>query len=1225
MAALFTGNSPPRLKVDRDLIPVRSIPSVKTEILTIMNDGGGILKGTAISDVSWIRIPNPRIETPFIVPFRIEIVPGRASPNIPLKGAVTIITNGGTVKIRVECNTLPAIKPCLTVDERQYQFCNLRKGENFSFDLIVRNTGSGLISGTIESESDWIEVKTRTLWTQKAQAVQVTVHTSKAPGVHQPTGKIRIKSTGGDLEVPVSVNFRGGDGPVLKLSQSRIRCLWDKKGIIEETLKIQNEGRGILRGTIPAPAPWIKILPSIFSVESSKKILLKIDTRMLTSDRSMSVPVQIITNAGTQILTLDVVPARRTPVQVKKPRTSIRQQPRVRLTAYEPGGKVCILISTGKAGGEGEIYFLAEDETKCAKIFHPHRRTQEIEEKIRAMIATPPDNELLQFLTWPLAPLFDLPGGGKIIGYIMRRIPDEYRSVHLWYDEPQEKEKRNLQNRIVASLQLARLVAGVHKAGHVIGDLRENNLLINKRGDLVLIDTDSFQIRDKNSRRTFWSRVGTGEYLPPEHLDGSFAESGCDRLYGDHFALAVLIFRFMMDGVHPFQAKGPLVRDAPATTDKILLGYFAFESRITGISPPDYAPPYSSLPSSFQTLFRETFVSGLRDPHKRPGAAHWETMLSSLIPREKKDQETTKQRVVDQQKQDTRITLDKWSDPNKLKTDKSGILFRTEAGIITSFVPGTQVFLVHNGINLPKLGATYPHEIPKSLVVPLQVVYRDNLPVGWTIQAIDQGRYHPWHVAADPESRRERFEGKFSFNRRLAACRNLMAALMSARNHDIRDVYLSERTVFVGPDASIRLLILPNRPGEGSSDLKKIVSPAILIFRMLMDGYHPFHAIGSRTTGAGSHERRMAAGLYPWSDEDPALRPPPQAPSIRTLPKPLIDLFDVEFQELKADPRDNKKIETWFKVLDQVFQQLACCDSNPDHWYLPNSEGCPWCNLNYRKSGHFYIYTKQKNLSPVVFLLMAPKVAGLLQERNRRRRTRTRTSTRAEPPRWVTIPLPPERVTRILLPKKNCILTLGSGKGMRYLPIQYTRPWIACIHRSDDPKRDLKIQIHLKLQDENSEMIHPISIQGMDDITLVDEMRWVSTMDRLKGEGIGQPRKKIRIKTRDKTQRRRAIEVMLYPIDLHIPKKAIDESDISKQVISNQVKQTSKRGARTRIRSRLQTILKDFIWGGDLDLSPPVPDENSSIHTSGSEEAHKTKNKKVTSDEEDHNLHSLDR
>ncbi|PWR70136.1 hypothetical protein [Methanospirillum lacunae] len=1221
MAALFTGNSPPRLKVDRDLIPVQSVTSVKTEILTIMNDGGGILKGTAISDVSWIRIPNPRIETPFIVPFRIEIVPGRVSPNIPLKGAVTIITNGGTVKVRVECNTLPAIKPCLTVDERQFQFCNLRKGENFSFDLIIRNSGNGLLSGTIQSESDWIEVKSRTLWTQKVQVVQVTVHTTNAPIVRQPTGKIRIRSTGGDLEVPISINFRGGDGPILKLISSRIICLWDKKGIFEETLKIQNEGRGILRGTIPAPAPWIKILPSIFSAESSKKILFKIDTRMLTSDRSVSVPVQIITNAGTQILTLDVVPSRRTPVQVKKTRTSVRQQPRTKLTVYEPGGKVCTLISTGKAGGEGEIYYFADDDTKCAKIFHPHRRTQEIEEKIRTMIAAPPERELLQFLTWPLKPLTDLPGGGKIIGYVMRRIPDEYRSVHLWYDEPQEKEKRNLQSRIVASLQLARLVAGVHKAGHVIGDLRENNLLINKRGDLVLIDTDSFQIRDKNSRRTFWSRVGTGEYLPPEHLDGSFAESGCDRRYGDYFALAVLIFRFMMGGVHPFQAKGPLVKDAPATTDKILLGYFAFECRIAGISPPDYAPPYASLPSSFQTLFRETFVSGLREPHKRPGAERWETMLSSLIPREKKIQETTKQRVVEKQNQDTRITLDGWSDPNKLKTDQSGILFRTEAGIITTFVPGTQVFIVHNGINPPEPGAIYPHGIPQSLVIPLQVVYRDNMPVGWTIQAIDPGRFHPWHVAADPQSRRERFDGKFYFKHRIAACLNLTAVLISARNHGIRDVYLSERTVFVGPDASIRLLILP-KPEQVMSTLKMSLSPAILIFRMLMDGYHPFHAIGSRTTGAGSHERRMASGLYPWSDDDPALRPPPQAPPIRTLPKPLIDLFDEEFQEFKGDSQDNNNIETWFNVIDQVYKRLVCCDLNPDHWYLPDSEGCPWCNLNYLKSVPTSICLVQQIFSPVVFLLMAPKVAGLLQERNRRRRT---TSTRTEPPRWVTIPLPPERITRILLPKKNCILALGSGKKTRYLPVQYTRPWIACIHRSDDQEVDFKIQKDLKPRDKDSEMIHPIFIQGMEDITLVDEMIWVSMMDRLRGEGIGQPRRKIRTKTREKIQRRRPIEVMLYPIDLRIPEKAIDESDITNQVISNQVKPTSKRGARTRIRSRLQTILKDFIWGGDLDQSSPVSDENNSIHIPGSDEAHKTKNKKVTSEEKDHDLHSLDR
>nr|WP_319539944.1 hypothetical protein [uncultured Methanospirillum sp.] len=1220
MAALFTGNRPPRLQVDRSLIPVQSGAGVKTEILTIMNEGGGILKGTAISDVKWIRIPNPRIETPFLVPFRIEITPERSSAASPKKGAVTIITNGGTAKINVEYIAHPAVKPGIALDERQFQFCNLRKGEDFSFDLMVRNTGSGLLSGTVESESDWIEVKTRTLWTQSIQAVQVIIKTSKAPGARQPTGRIRIRSTGGELVVPVSINFRSGDGPVMKLSPSRIRCIWDKRGIIEETLTIQNEGTGILRGTIPAPVPWIKILPSIFPVEKSTKILLKIDTRMLEPDRSMSVPIQIITNVGMQILTLEVVPGRRTPVQVRKTRASIRQQPRARLTAYEPDGRVCTLISTGKSGGEGEIYFLAGDDSRCAKIFHPHRRTQEIDDKIRTMVASPPDNELLQFLTWPLKPLTDLPRGGRIIGYIMRRIPEEFRSVHLWYDEPQETGRRNPHGRIAASLQLARLVAGVHKAGHVIGDLRENNLLINNRGELVLIDTDSFQISDKNRRRIFWSRVGTGEYLPPEHLDGSFAESGCDRRYGDHFALAVLIFRFMMDGVHPFQAKGPLVRDAPATTDKILLGYYAFESRMNGISPPDYAPPYSSLPSHVRTLFKETFVSGLRSPHIRPGAARWETVLSSLILQDKKSlQKTTDQNSIDKQRPD-RIELGRWSDKDSPETRNEGILFRTETGIITSFGQDIQVFLVNKGIRIPDSEVQRVQGIPRSLVLPLQIVFRDNFPVGWTIPAIDPGRYQPWHMASDPGSRTDKNGRKFHFNHRIATCRNLMAAIISARKHGIQVENLSERTVFVGPDASIRILCLPGWT-KNDSHIERGVPPSVLIFRMLMDGYHPFHATGSRTTGSGSNERRMASGLYPWTHEDPTLRPPSGAPSIKTLPKPLVDLFEEEFKDRKGDGTDHTRMETWFEVFDQVYRGLICCTRDPDHWYLSSSDGCPWCNQKLTTAEIVHIRAPQKSRYSIVLLLMAPKVAGLLQERYRRRRTRN--PVRTESSRWATIPLPPERIIYTLLPRQCGRPTLGSGEGQQYQPVWYTRSCIACVHPPEKPKGD-QDETHLVPLSCIPEMIPPPT-PGMDEITLIDEMIWVSAMDRLRGEGIDQTGKKRRTKAHEITHRKRPVEIMLFPIDLPFTENRSGEIEVSEEVLPNQGEQSHKRRKRLRIRARLQTLLRDFIGVAESEEPSCEPDESGSIRVPGSEDAQQTKHQKVAAKEEDHDLHSLDR
>lgn len=1186
MSALSARDRQPRLHIDRDRIPVQGGKRARTEIITIMNDGGGVLKGSAIADVSWIRIPNPRIETAFVVPFRIEINPDRFSADNPQKGKVTINTNGGSAQILLEYSVSLQPRPGISLDERQFFFCNLRKGEDFSFDLMVRNSGSGALSGTIESENDWIEVRNRTIWTRTNQVVPVIIHTAAAPMVRQPTGRIRIRSSGGDLEVPVSINFRGGAGPVLRFTPTRIRCVWEKRGIIEETLTIHNDGVGILRGTIPSPAPWLKIIPSIFPVETSTKILFRIDTRMLTADGTLSIQIPIITNAGTHSLTLEVTPGQKT-TQVRRNRVSARHLTRTRLTVYDPDGRICSLLSTGKAGGEGEIFHIAGDETRCAKIFHPHRRTLEIEEKIRTMISSPPDPDLLRYLTWPLIPVTDLPRGGRTIGYLMRRIPEkEYRSIHLWYDEPPGRDEHKQRMRIIASWRLAKIVEGVHKAGHVIGDLRENNLLINDQGDLILIDTDSFQIREKGGTNVFWSRVATGEYLPPEHLDGSFAEDGCDRRYGDLFALGVLIFRILMNGAHPFQAKGPLVRDAPATTDKIILGHFAFETRLNGISPPDYAPPYSLVPPAVRALFREVFISGHRCPSARPDGSRWEKVLSTLIPREQKTGQESP--VITRQDPGTIqnfLTITGFTDNSGYQVHPGRRLYRLEDGIIAECGTDSQVFLLNSGVKIAcdEEKVSLSGTVPASLVIPKSTLFdKGSKPAGWVIPKIEAERYLPWHMLADRESRVRSNRSGFSFNRRIASCRNLMAALISANRLGIRSIRLTERSVFAGPDASIRILCLPPLQMNGAGDLKTGSSPVVLMFRMLMNGYHPFHAIGSKASGYGSHERRMTSGLYPWGHEDPELRPPPGAPPISILPQRLIDLFEQEFGDQDGFFPGVPGYETWFEALNQVYQELICCTIDPDHWYLPGLSGCPWCcqERDEQITG-IHIGIPHKTPSYIGILLIAPpRVAGLLTGRTRQRRRKI--PMHLEASRWCTIPLPPERIICLLLPRFTEILSLPPEPGERHLPVVWRRQSVPCILSDKNPVDTTAKagggapQPALMDGGREQEKIIESTWSGMDDVTLIDEMIWVSAMDRLRGEGIGQPKKKRGTGNRQPSLRRRPVQVMLLPLDLPIEGEEKHPGDTDRD------HPVAKRAARRKsagkgIRGRLQTILRDFI------------------------------------------------
>lgn len=1190
MPIVISGERPPRLRIDRDRIPVSGGNGARIETVTIMNEGGGVLRGTVISDVHWITIPSLKIDTPFVFPLRIEISPEKVPLGTPARGMVTLVTNGGSAKIIVEFTHHPQPTPKLSLDDRTIQFCNLRRGEKIQFDLTVRNTGKGILNGTIESESDWVEVKIKSIWTRDVQVIPVIIHTATAPQVRQPVGKVRIRSTGGDQDITIPIHFRGKDGPRLRIDPPRIRCTWEKRGTIENVILIHNEGEGLLRGTIPSPVPWLKFIPSIFPVEKSTKILLKIDTRKLPGEGTLSIPVPIITNAGRDTLIVEVTAAKRTMVVTPARRARpARYQYRSRLIAYGLSGESYILISTGRSGGEGEIYHISGIPGRCAKIFHPHRRTGEIEEKLRVMVTHPPPVDLLNNLTWPLGLLTDLPGGGKVIGYLMRLLPDnDFKPAHLWYDEPGPRSKTGMARRLSLAHTLSRIVSGVHNSGHTIGDLRENNLLINNAGELILIDTDSFQIKSQTDRRTFWSRVGTGEYLPPEHLDGSFAEDGCDRRYGDHFALAVLIFRFLMDGVHPFQAKGPLVRDAPATTDKILLGYYAYESRLAGISPPDYAPPYDSVPAGVRSLFREAFVSGHLHPADRPDASRWEVTLRSLIP---EHEQSNVARTI--RKEYSQNPPEK---PGKKEglTDGSGDqiiigerLFRITAGsIFRSSRENMQILLPDHGSRMPEPEEIIPlpASLPNSLIMPLDLVFRDRTkPVGWIIPAFDPARYLPWHMIADPESRKNTGRTGFSFRHRVACSRNLAAALISARLLEIPAFDLSDRSVFVSPDSSVRILCIPKiSEGKSTDDQSTNISPlSILIFRMLMDGYHPFHATGSWVKGYRSPERRMKAGLYPWEYSGPRLSPPPGAPGIERIPGQIRDLFREEFTRKRSeepggeDEHPPSGPDIWFDIIDQIFSFLFQCTKNPDHWYLPGEGSCPWCRTKISATNSL-----QKEIIAILPrpglalpCLATPFIAGYLQIP---RRFRRRIPAIVSATRWITIPLSSEQVYYQLLPRPQLIPILPPVQKGGILLVRWQRQWLVCI-----PKRPANMpEPQCMDQKENvpvPNLFNDAVLRFRDEISLIDEMIWISTTDRLRGEGIGVQKQVKGTSSRRSYPRKKPVDIMLMPIDLPWYDESLSEEDITDPVPREVKKIARKKGTGKGIRGKLQSMLRDFL------------------------------------------------
>lgn len=302
-------------------------------------------------------------------------------------------------------------------------------------------------------------------------------------------------------------------------------------------------------------------------------------------------------------------------------------------------------------GGEGNVYEINGKQDLVAKIYKDEKfistpeasnPRRELKEKIETMLDQPVEPYINNVLSvaWPQDILLD--SNGEFVGYVMPRV----NSTHQIFAASRERERKQLfpsytwKTAVLIARNLALTVKRIHAVNAIVGDMNPNNIMLDNKGYVTIIDTDSFNIKNQRTGRVYKCNVGVSEMLPPELQGKNLGDSGSMFTQeSDNFALAIHIFKLLMNNCHPFGSIGMSKSQSAAAGNPIVhniaTGKCPYVTNGVGNVSPD-APDIMMLPAEIRQLidraFKYTATSALNPQiiQNRPTAQEWQSALDNL-------------------------------------------------------------------------------------------------------------------------------------------------------------------------------------------------------------------------------------------------------------------------------------------------------------------------------------------------------------------------------------------------------------------------------------------------------------------------------------------------------------------------------------------------------------------------------------------------------------------
>ena len=253
-------------------------------VVTIRNDGGGVLTGQVSSTVPWLRAQPTSFHcpaggmVPLDVELRVELLPVGSTIQ---ESALIVDSDYGQARVGVKA---VRVQPQLELSPEELDFGTVAPVYRISRTLRVTNSGTGYLEGTVTSEADWLTVEQPTFRCRPKETALITVWADPAllsGGQTELPKALVIESNGGLQAIPARLAVRR---PLLHVDRKPLdfgALLPGQEGAL--TLKVGNRGTAPLHVELVPHMEWLTAEPTQLTCEGGEEVEVNLLLRIPAS------------------------------------------------------------------------------------------------------------------------------------------------------------------------------------------------------------------------------------------------------------------------------------------------------------------------------------------------------------------------------------------------------------------------------------------------------------------------------------------------------------------------------------------------------------------------------------------------------------------------------------------------------------------------------------------------------------------------------------------------------------------------------------------------------------------------------------------------------------------------------------------------------------------------------------------------------------------------------